>query len=68
MPAQDAATWKTLFISRLRSLLPQSLLTDLETLSQTVWECAAKVPPEEAADIASRYIAEEEAATPWFIQ
>jgi hypothetical protein len=64
----DPTTWKAMFVDGLRARLPSSLQADLVALSDAVWECAAELPPDEAALIASRYIEDEEVPQPWCLQ
>lgn len=68
MPMLDPTTWKALFIKGLSARVPVALHADLAALSDAVWECAAELPPDEAALIASRFIEEEELPQPWCLQ
>lgn len=62
MPVLDPSAWKALFLEGLRRRLPAAMQADLAALCDAVWECAAEVPPDEAAAITSRFIEEQELA------
>jgi hypothetical protein len=51
--------WKAFFASSLRRRLPTLHEDDVTALSELIWDCAAEIPPEEAAAIAARFIEED---------